>query len=174
MNAKNTTKTFIIALAMMFTLAIGSSMAFGQNKAELTASPTEEQGNALAGAWQGSFTPRDCQTGEMAPFSIKVLFTFNQGGTTSEDEANPFDGPYRTSGHGIWTRVSGRDYIDTFTFYTFDADRTFTGTSKIRQNITLGKNSNSFTSSDTFEVRDPNGNLVESGCANATATRLTF
>jgi hypothetical protein len=86
-----------------------------------------------------------------------------QGGTMSEDAANPFDGPYRTSGHGIWKHTSGRNYTYVFKFYSFDPDRTFTGSVKIRVNIKLSDDFKSLTGNDTIEVFDPSANLVFTG-----------
>ena len=105
MNTKNTTQTFVIALAMMLALAIVPTMAFGQNKGDeqSIASTEDEQGNDLVGVWQVSASATvDCQTGlpDGSP-PVRVLYSFNQGGTMTEEEANPFDGPYRASALGI-------------------------------------------------------------------------
>jgi hypothetical protein len=172
MNTKKTTQTFVIALAMMITLTIGSTMVFGQDKANKRS--IDEPGNTLVGVWQSTVTSYDCQTG--APFgdSIKSLFTFMQGGTMSEDNNDPLDGPYRNSAHGIWKRTSGRNYTTVFLHQSFAPDRSFTYTIKVRANITLSPFFESFTASSTFEVYDPSDNLVFTGCGNEKATRLTF
>ena len=120
MNTRILTQTFVIALAMMFTLTIGSSSVFGQR--------TEEQGldNALAGVWE-SVAPGtvDCQTGLPDPNApiIRALYTFNQGGTMSEENTDPIEGPYRTTGHGIWKPTSGRNYTAVYMHYSFDPDK---------------------------------------------------
>ena len=175
MNTRILTQTFVIALAMMFTLTIGSSSVFGQR--------TEEQGldNALAGVWE-SVAPGtvDCQTGLPDPNApiIRALYTFNQGGTMSEENTDPIEGPYRTTGHGIWKRTSGRDYTAVYTHYSFDPDtRALAYIIKVRTNITLQSfdpDSNSFTEKGTFEVTDPSGKVVFAGCFADTAHRLRF
>ena len=182
MNTRILTQTFVIALAMMFTLTIGSSVAFGQDKDDKQSADllNQERGlnNALVGVWE-SLSPAtiDCQTGVPSGPLIRALYTFNQGSTMSEENTDPIEGPYRTTGHGIWKRTSGRNYTAVYTHYSFDPDRTFTFTIKVRANITLqsfSSNSNSFTQNGTFEVIDPSGKVVFAGCFADTAHRLRF
>lgn len=173
---KTKTQKFIIALAMTLALTTGSSMAFGQDKddKQSAASPAEEQGNTVEGTWQGLVTPRDCQTGASLGDPFKNLLTFMKGGTMLEDNADPIDGPYHTSAHGIWKHTSGRNYSFVFLRYFFDPNRTFLGTERIRVNVRLNRDFNSLTANGPFEVLDPNDNVVFTGCASITATRLTF
>lgn len=179
MNKKNTIQTFVIASAMMLALAIVPTLAFGQDKADQQSADllNQEQGrdNALVGVWQSVVTTIDCQTGEPDPTvpPIKVLYTFMQGGTMSEDNNDPID-PYKTSSHGIWKRTTERNYTAVFLHYSFAADGTFTYTIKVKQNITLSRFFDSLTATSTVEVYDSNDNLVFTGCGNETATRLTF
>jgi hypothetical protein len=90
-----------------------------------------------------------------------------------EDNA-PFDGPYRSTGAGIWKRTSGRHYTYLNVHYAFNPDKTFTFTIKQRANLTLSRDGNSFTENGTFEVIEPSGTVVYAGCYAATAHRLTF
>ncbi len=180
MNRKNTTQTFIIALAMMFTLAIGSSMVFGQGKAdkESVISTADRQSNDLVGAWEEVNVPAetDCVTGLPLPGTpiIRASLSFNQGGTMYVEDTAPFDGPYRSTGAGIWKRNSGRNYTYLNLHYAFNPDKTFTFTIKQRSNLTLSRDGNSFSENGTFEVIEPNGNVAYAGCFTATATRLMF
>ena len=173
----NTTKkTLVIAMAMMLALAIVPSTVFAQNKGDnqSSASPTEEQGNALVGVWQEVAVPAfvDCQTGEPGPI-INVAYTFNQGGTMYEEDTLSID-RYRTTGGGIWKRTSGRNYTYVNLHYSFDPGGTFLFTIKQRSNLTLSGDGNSFTENGTFEGIDPSGNVIFAGCFAATAQRLRF
>ena len=173
----NTTKkTFVIAVALTLALAIVPSMAFAQNKGDnqSSASPTEEQGNALTGVWQELGVPAfvDCQTGEPGPI-INVAYTFNQAGTMYEEDTLSLD-RYRTTGGGIWKRTSGRNYTYLNLHYTFDPAGTFLFTIKQRSDLTLSRDGDSFTEKGTFEGIDPSGNVLFGGCFAATARRLTF
>ena len=78
---------------------------------------------------------------------------------------------YRTTGGGIWKRTSGRNYTYVSLHYSFDPNGTFLSTVKQRANLTLSRNSNSFTENGTFEIIDPSGKVVFSGCYIATAHR---
>ncbi len=118
----------------------------------------------------------DCISGLPDPDApqVRVLYSFNQGGTMSEEEAQPFDGPYRASALGIWKRTSGRNYTTVYTNYAFNPDKTLAVIIKQRTNIRLHRDGNSFTERGTAEVRDPDGNLIVSGCFADTPTRLQF
>ncbi len=173
MNTRILTQTFVIALAMMITLTIGSAMVFGQDNTDKQSVILPAEGNTLEGTWQAIVTPRDCHTGVPAPFSFKALTTFMQGGTMSEYAAN-MDGPYRSSGHGIWKRNSRRQYTVAWTFFTFAPNGAMTGSVKVTVNKTLSQDFNSLTGDGFVQVSDPNGNIVFTGCSDETATRFTF
>ena len=189
MNTRILTQTFVIALAMMFTLTIGSSVAFAQDKDDkqsadsLTAKQSkivgsEEQGNDLVGVWEEVDVPAetDCATGLPLPGTpiIRALLTFNQGGTMYVEDTAPFDGPYRSTGAGIWKRTSGRNYVYVNSHYSFDPDKNFLFTIKQRSNVRLSRDGNSFTENGTFEAVAPNGAVLFNGCFAATAHRMTF
>jgi len=180
MNTRILTQTFVIALAMMFTLTIGSSVAFGQDKhnkqsTDLLNREEQRQDNALVGVWE-SVGPAEvnCQTRQPLGSTIRVLYTFNQGGTMYVEDTFPLSGPYRSTGGGIWKRASGRNYTYGNVHYEFDPDRTFLFTIKQKSNLTLSRDGNSFTENGIFEGIDSNGNVLFSGCFAGTANRLRF
>lgn len=181
---KTKKQIFVIASAIIITLTIALSTVFGQNKVDKQsiAPLTEEEDNALVGVWESKApVAANCQTGLPDADSpiIRALYTFNQGGTMSEENTDPIDGPYRTTAHGIWKRTSPLNYTAVYLHYSFDPDRTHTVTVKIRTNIrfdSFGRSPNSFTENGTFEVLDPNDSdkVVFSGCFTDTARRLKF
>ena len=118
----------------------------------------------------------DCVTGLPLPGTpiIRVLNTFNQGGTGWIEDNAPFDGPYRSTGASIWKRTSARNYTYLNLHYAFNPDKTFTFTIKQRSNLTLSKDGNSFIENGTFEVIIPDGTVVYAGCFNGTSHRMTF
>src|SRR5258705_11353659 len=148
MKTRNLIQVFVIALAMIVTLTIGSSMIFGKNKADnqSTILPTEEQGNDLVGVWEEVEVPAetDCATGLPFPGGpiIRALYSFSQGGTMYVEDNAPFDGPYRSTGAGSWKRVSGRSYAYVNLHYAFNPDKTFRFAIKQRANLTLSQDSN--------------------------------
>jgi len=184
MKTRILTQTFVLALAMMFTLTIGLSVAFGQDKDNTQSADSltveqnktgdhERRKNALVGVWEEVVPAEvDCQTREPFGPTIRALLTFNQGGTMYVEDA--FSGPYRSTGGGIWKGTSGRNYTYGNVHYEFDPDRTFLFTIKQKSNLRLSRDGNSFTENGTFEGIDPSGNVLFAGCFAATATRLTF
>ncbi|MFN2454346.1 MAG: hypothetical protein ABR577_09010 [Pyrinomonadaceae bacterium] len=173
---KTKAQTLVIALAMLATLTIGSSMASGQNKEDkqAIASSQDEQGNDLVGVWE-EVAPAtiDCVTRQPNGPVINVLYTFNQGGTMYVEDTLPVD-RNRTTGGGIWKRTSGRNYVYVNSHYAFDPNGTFLFTIKQRSNVRLSRDGNSFTENGTFEAVAPNGDVLFSGCFAATAHRMTF
>ncbi|MDQ3653308.1 MAG: hypothetical protein M3458_24105 [Acidobacteriota bacterium] len=189
---KTTKQTFVIALAMMATLAIGSSAAFGQDKDDNQSADSltveqgktagnKGQGNTLVGVWE-TVAPalNDCETGLPAPDSpiIRVLQKFNRDGTMAEENTDPIEGPYRTTAHGIWERTHGRQYRAFYMHYGFAPDKTHIATIKIRSIITLSRDANTFNEKGEVEVLDPQNNdaVLFTGCFNSgeRATRLRF
>ena len=175
MNTKNTKKqTFIIALAMMITLAIVPTMAFGQTR--ILNPPLGNQGNDLVGVWEAVGVPseNDCVTGAPIGELINVTYTFNQGGTMYAEDTLSVD-RYRTTGSGIWKRTSGRNYTYRFFHYAFNPDGTFFATVKGSSNLTLSRDGNSLTESGTFQLIAPDGTtVIYAGCFNGTSHRVTF
>jgi len=141
--------------------------------AQVWVSAQEQAGNepSLVGSWDAKITGRDCETGTPGPFSFPALVTYAQGGTMQEtDLGGP--GLVRLPGHGIWERKSGRQYSAAFRFLNFNLDRTFAGTNVISSAISLSHSGNEYTSSDSLEVLDANGNVVFRACSTQTATRF--
>jgi hypothetical protein len=180
MNTKQITRTFVIALAVMFIPALSSTMVFGQNKADEQSanSSAQTQGNDLVGVWEEFNVPseNDCATGLPLPGTpiIRALYSFNQGGTMYVEDNAPFDGPYRSTGAGPWKRISGRNYAYLNLHYAFSPDKAFTVAIKQKANLTLSQDGNSFTENGTFEVIEPGGNVIYAGCYAATAQRFKF
>ena len=61
----------------------------------------------------------DCQTRQPLPDApiIRSVYTIHHGGTMSEENTDPIEGPYRSSGFGSWRRVSGRNYAAAYGHY---------------------------------------------------------
>ena len=131
-----------------------------------------EQGKTLVGVWE-TVAPalNDCETGLPDPNSptIRVLQVFNQDGTMTEENTDPIDGPYRTTAHGIWERIQGRQFRTFYMHYSFAPDQTHIATVKIRSIITLSRDSQHFNEKGTVEVLDPQNSdaVLFTGCFNS-------
>lgn len=164
------TQTFILALAVMFTLTVGFSTAVGQDSEDKqSSSDALERGrNSIVGTWTATVTIRNCQTG-VPIVSVPVLNTFNRGGTMMETSQSLAT---RSAGHGIWKRIRGHEYRSVFLFRRVNADGTNNGFQKVRRIHVV--DDDTLTTEATFEIFDANGVLVATGCATEMATRLEF
>lgn len=147
---------------------LGVSSLFGQ----LT-----EEGKAplLIGAWEsiGPVTV-DCDTREPNGPEVRVSYLFNQGGTMFLEDTLPIEGPYRTTGPGIWRRETNGEFSYGHMHYSFAPDNTLLGTVKVRSSLRLSRNGNSFTEQGTFDLIAPDGTVVFAGCFEGTANRVIF
>ena len=185
-HATKVSRVSLLTLAVLAIGAVGPATAQDRDDRQFG----EEQGHSLVGVWesvaQGAV---DCETREPFGPIIRSVYTIHQGGTMSEENTDPIDGPYRTSGFGIWKRTSGRTYTAVYGHYGFTdpaSDPPFEPTKELkaivraRTQIRLSRDAKSFTENGTFEVFFPDpetsepGDPVFSGCFSARAYRLTF
>jgi len=154
--------------AILIALIFNVSVVFGQNN---------DDGKAplLVGAWEyvGSATV-DCETREPNGPDVRVSLLFNQGGTMFVEDTIIFEGPYRTTGPGIWKRESNGDFSYAHMHYSFLPDNTFIYTVKQKSRLTLSKDANSYTEKGTFEGIAPDGTVIFSGCFGGTTNRVVF
>src|SRR4051812_5469712 len=163
-------KSLVIATALIVAFAAAPVASFSQNIVDKQTSvlSVEDPANDLTGAWEEVNLPAedDCATGLPLPGTpiIRAMYTFNQGGTMYNEDSAPFDGPYRSTGSGLWKRISGREYTYFNVHYAFTPDKTFTALIRQRSNLTISKDGNSFTEKGTFNVALPDGTVVYNGC----------
>ena len=144
--------------------------------------------DALVGVWESVAAGQiDCQTRQPLPDVpiIRSVYTIHHGGTMSEANTDPIEGPYRSSGFGNWRRLSGRNYAAAYGHYGF-VDQDLMPTKELgavvraRTSIRLSADTRTFNENGTFEVFFPDpltselGAPVFSGCFAATAHRLIF
>lgn len=168
---------FVLALALVPITGGGPAIA-----------QADDRVNVLVGVWE-SVSPGqvDCQTGQPLPDVpiIRAVYTIHQGGTMSEENTDPVEGPYRSSGFGIWKHVAGRSYAATYQHYGFvDQDlmptKQLGAVVKVRTSITLSRDAKTFAERGTFAVFVPDpvtselGEPVFGGCFASTARRMTF
>ncbi|MGI8955465.1 MAG: hypothetical protein ACR2II_00930 [Chthoniobacterales bacterium] len=138
----------------------------------LTVAPAASAGQqsaSLEGAWDSQVTNTDCNGNIFAEF--RSFEIFHQGGTftgTGNLSSPALGGPAL----GTWQLRGMRTFNASFQFFTFNPDGSFAGTLKVTSQIHLSADGNSFTSTDTFAIYDPDGNLVFSSCGTEVATRL--
>ena len=169
--------TFVLALTLV--ALAGSGLVMAQNDNEV---------DPLVGVWE-SVSPSqvDCQTRQPLPDApiIRAAYTIHYGGTMSEQNTDPVEGPYRSPGFGTWRRTSGRNYVAGYQHYGF-VDENLLPTKqlgaivKVRTSIRLSRDAKTFEESGTFAVFFPDPVTSEldepifAGCFDAMAHRMTF
>jgi len=124
----------------------------------------------LEGTWAVQVTIHDCQSGaDLRTFP--ALLTFAQGGTLTETTAG-FPPAARTPGHGFWRFTSGNAFAATSMAFLFGPDGTQTGMQTLTQAIEFGDDPDTFTSTASSTITDPNGNQIAATCATAVAHRV--
>jgi hypothetical protein len=126
-----------------------------------------EQG--LVGSWNVTVSLRDCETGTVF-VSFPAMNTYNQGGTMQQ-AAVPEPGATALPGHGVWSHQTGRGYSGAFQFFSLNPDGTF-GRVIVRSAISLGQDGDSYTSTDTGEILNANGDLLFRACSTSAAARF--
>jgi hypothetical protein len=180
MKIRNLIQTVGVAMAMSFTFTIAPSLISAQDKpnSRSEVSRPDDQSNDIVGVWEAVNVPaeNDCVTGAPLPETpyIRVLNTFNQGGTGWLEDSAPFDGPYRSTGASIWKRTSGRNYTYLNLHYSFNPAKEYLWTISQRSNLTLSNDGNSFSEKGTFDVVLPDGTIAYSGCFLADLRRVKF
>jgi hypothetical protein len=134
-----------------------------------------DTGQGLVGSWDVTVTPRDCATGNPAPFPPPFygLQTYHQGGTMTESDPGNLGAPTtNVGGQGVWSHLRAREYSVAFRIARFNPDGSAAGKDVIRDVISLGWGGNTYTSTGTIEIFNPAGIRVFVGCATTTGTRF--
>jgi hypothetical protein len=160
---KQTLKAISVASLAFLLLAV-----FAQVRVLAQAQHGNEQG--LVGSWNVSVTLRDCESGTPL-VTFAAMNTYNHGGTTQQTAV---PGPEGTAlpGHGVWSHQTGRDYLGAFQFFSLNPDGTHAGRVIVRSAISLEQSGDDYTSTDTAEVYNANGDLLFRSCSTSTATRF--
>ena len=161
-------------LTMMMFIAASQISVYGQENEgkDVSSELSANSKNRIVGVWLTTVTPRNCQTGDQVAPSFQGLITFNRGGTVAEYGANPM-APFRSPGHGIWKLIGSHGrYSFAFSFFPLTPAGIPVGRLKVTASVRLSENDNETASSGSFELRDPNGNLIAAGCSSATGTRF--
>jgi len=173
----NTGENFMIMKKLFLALIIAAMTtmaAFAQSdKNQTQADKTSVMSNVLnagdlTGSWVGVVT---AGPGGPPPFRVLVNFTADGGFTGSGDGDNSVGSPQ----YGVWERIgssNSRRFALTFLQLFYAPDASSRGSAKIRQTIFLSESGNAWHGPGTVDIFAPDGTLVFSGTATATATRI--
>jgi hypothetical protein len=132
---------------------------------------TNDQG--LVGSWDVTVTPRDCETGNPAPFPpvFSAVQTYNLGGTMLASVL-PGPGVITLEGHGVWAHRKGLQYSSAIRFLRYNQNGTYAGKDVVRDLISVDISGDTFTGTGTVDILDPNGTMIFRGCATSIGTRF--
>lgn len=160
----NTIKSCTVALVPAFATVLLAQACGGSNDAVAQASDADP----IEGVWESVVTQRDCTTGA-ALATFRGAQVFHRGGTFTDTNAGA--PTTRGPGFGIWAR-NGATYTATFRFYNYNADGSLAGTTRVTRTQTIAADGNTVNSTNTGEVRAPDGTLRQTICATDVSTRF--
>jgi hypothetical protein len=158
-------KTEIVAIALA--LGVSTSLVSSQDRQPLqlrAVTPT------IVGVWQVTQIGVDCNdpNQELTP-PFPVIKTFHSDGTTIDD-TGALEGT--SNGYGSWQREPGnQNYSYRYTAFSTDENGALAIRGIIAFNVHL-TDANSYTSSETIQIFDADGNLIDTFCGRSTGTRF--
>ena len=135
--------------------------------------PGENHTPTIEGVWQVTRRGVNCNdpNQDLGQF-FPAIMTFHRDGTVSGAAKSPVTGPFDTPEHGLWQRKPGsQNYSFRWVSYRYDGNGTFVGPLVVTANAEL-TGANSFIYSSTVQIVAANGDLIETRCGRATATRF--
>lgn len=188
MNRKTSNLRGAFSLALLMILAVpapifASAPAFAESQSKSS--------NPLVGPWVVEVTLTDCATGTPLPGApFTSLVTFNLAGTVTEGTGGSGFAPgQRSAGHGTWTHIAGRTYLQRMVvLINFTTPPNLPGTLGFNPALPIGPGffagyqiiTHKFTLADadhasshgTNEFFKANGESYRSGCSTAVAVRF--
>jgi hypothetical protein len=128
-----------------------------------------EYATSLEGSWNTLVTFRNCRTGAAVSPTFPSMATYMQGGTMQE--FGVASGLFRSPGQGVWNYAGGAIFLNSFQFFRFNPDGTYSEKVIVRRQIELHQD-NIYNATSSIEFYDANGNLLRRGCSTETATRF--
>jgi hypothetical protein len=147
MTGKRTVLGAIVLIALTAMVAVGAISASAGNNGATHSGPT------LIGSWMTSVN-----RGPALP-PLKSLQSYTR--SHSVIEIGNLGATVRSPSHGAWKRIGGRKYGTTKVFFRFDpVSGAYIGTVKLRQELEVAPDGQSFAGVAIGELRDANGNLL--------------
>jgi hypothetical protein len=154
------------AVALLTTALIGAS---AQVQAKGDSGNALAQARAIEGPWEPMVTIRDCQTGTPIVSFLSMESYLRGGAFVGEGMSEPSN---RALGLGTWRHVDGRNFTAAYQFFAYNPDGTPLGRLRVSSKIRLSADGESFRTTDTAELTDLNGTVLQQICGTREATRL--
>lgn len=124
----------------------------------------------VEGFWEAVITVRDCTSGATI-LTARGQQVLHRGGTLSDTNASP--PTTRGVGFGTWRRdATSAGYTARFRFNRYNPDGSLAGTQRVTRMFTLSADGNTQTSTNTSQVLDAGGNVLQNACAGDVSTRV--
>ena len=153
-----------LLLGTLAVLGAGGVIAHDNDDRDVRSMPRIE------GVWLAQVSVTDCtnpSTTLLGPFP--ALLTFHTDGTVTETAPAP-PNSQRSVSHGLWHRVGRNTFDEALVFQRLDVTGVFLGTQVIRATAQVANDS--YTAQGKFEIKEPRGSTVASGCSSVTALRF--
>ena len=151
-------KGFILVCLIAGAVALPFLMPVQKAVAQSGDSGRGENSDAMLGTWivQVSLDPNTVPPG--TPLNFTALQTYGAGGGFVESNNGPNSGG--PGGQGNFTRTGHHQFAATQVRLEFDAAHNFTGSNKVRSNLTLNKRGDEFTGSHQVDIYLADGTLL--------------
>ena len=131
------------------------------------AAQDERKKDPIEGVWDVRVTNVQCDTGA-AISTTRGFLMYGPGGRLTSVTINFLASPTL----GTWRHLRGQSYTATDIHFFFNADGSLGGSAQVTREIELSTNANEYTNTATFEVFNTSDQVISTGCATGTATRL--
>ena len=125
----------------------------------------------VEGVWESTLTVRDCTSGAVLA-TFKGQSVLHRGGTLSADNSQPT--VTRGAAYGTWKRGAGNAYTSTLVFMRFNPDTTLAGTQKVVRSFTLAADGNSLMGTNTAQIINTAGVVLQQACVGETGVRTSW
>ena len=125
----------------------------------------------VEGVWESALTVKDCTSGAVLA-TFKGQSVLHRGGTLSADNSQPT--VTRGAAYGTWKRGTGNAYTSTLVFMRFNPDTTLAGTQKVVRSFTLAADGNSLMGTNTAQIINTAGVVLQQACVGETGVRTSW
>jgi len=122
---------------------------------------------SLAGNWMVTVTRVNPPPG-LSPNFLTLVTYFADGNLLHESNSADFNG----AGRGTWEKTGQRQFSLSFTFFRFDAERTYLGLRRVASTITLSPDGNEYQADSVGQDFDPSGKPQNTLLATGVGRRL--
>jgi len=164
-----TSTTSLKTVALIAVTAAASSLLMQACGGDALAQASDA--DPVEGVWESALTVKDCTSGAVLA-TFKGQAVLHRGGTMSADNSQPT--VTRGAAYGTWKRGTGNAYTSTLVFMRFNPDTTLAGTQKVVRSFTLAADGNSLTGTNTAQIINTAGVVVQQACVSETSVRTSW